>query len=68
MKIFYVLIVTVLLGGLGINVVMTSIRKILMCKAGSRDFPGAPVIKTLCFHSRERGLMPGWRTKIPHAK
>ena len=38
-----------------------------------RDFPGSPVVKTSCFNSRgystsgDVGLIPGQRTKIPHA-
>ena len=28
------------------------------------DFPGDPVVKTLCFHCRGCGLIPGWGTKI----
>ena len=31
------------------------------------DFPGAPVVKTLCFQCREHGFDPGRGTKIPHA-
>ena len=30
-----------------------------------RDFPGSPVVKTLNFHGRGRGSMPGWGIKIP---
>ena len=29
------------------------------------EFPGGPVVKTLCFHFR--GLISGWGTKIPQA-
>ena len=32
-----------------------------------RDFPGRPVVKTLRFHCRSMGLIPGWEVKIPHA-
>ena len=32
-----------------------------------RDFPGGPVVKTLRFHCRGTGLIPGQGTKIPHA-
>ena len=31
------------------------------------DFAGSPVVKTPCSHCRRCGLIPGWRTKIPHA-
>ena len=31
------------------------------------DFSGHPVVKTLCFHCRGLGLIPGQGTKIPHA-
>ena len=33
----------------------------------SRDFPGGPVVKVLPSGSWDRGLIPGRRTKIPHA-
>ena len=33
----------------------------------NRDFPGGPVVKTLHFHCRGKGSIPGWGTKIPHA-
>ena len=36
-------------------------------KGGGGDFPGGPVVKTLCFHCRWHGFEPGWGTKIPHA-
>ena len=32
-----------------------------------RDFPGSPVVKTLCFQCRGTGSIPGLGTKIPHA-
>ena len=32
-----------------------------------RDFPGSPVVKTPCFHSRGHGLIPGRGSRIPHA-
>ena len=32
-----------------------------------RDFPGGPVVKTPCFQCRGPRLIPGGRTKIPHA-
>ena len=31
------------------------------------DFPGGPVVKTLCFQCRGLGWIPGRGTKIPHA-
>ena len=31
------------------------------------DFPGGPVVKTLRFHCRGVGAIPGQGTKIPHA-
>ena len=31
------------------------------------DFPGSPVVKTLCFHCRVAGSIPGWGTGIAHA-
>ena len=33
----------------------------------SRDFPGGPVVNTLCFQGRGMGLSPGRGAKIPHA-
>ena len=33
----------------------------------SGDFPGGPVVKTLCFQCRGLGWIPAQRTKIPHA-
>ena len=33
----------------------------------SGDFPGGSVVKTLHFHCRGRGFIPGQGTKIPHA-
>ena len=33
-----------------------------------RDFPGGPVIKTLFFHCRGKGSIPGLGTKIPPVK
>ena len=32
----------------------------------SWDFPGGPVVKTLCFHCSGHGSIPGRGTKIPH--
>ena len=31
---------------------------------GCWEFPGGPVVRTLCFHCRETGSIPGCRTKI----
>ena len=31
------------------------------------DFPGGPVVKTLCLHCRGHGSIPGRGTKIPPA-
>ena len=31
------------------------------------DFPGGPVVKNMPSNAGERGLIPGWGTKIPHA-
>ena len=36
-------------------------------EVAKRDFPGYPVVKTLHFHERGWGSIPGWGTKIPHA-
>ena len=32
-----------------------------------RDFPGGGVVRTLPFNAGGAGLIPDWRTKIPHA-
>ena len=32
-----------------------------------RDFPGGPVVKTLCFQCRGHGFDPCWGKNIPHA-
>ena len=32
-----------------------------------QDFPGGPVVTSLCFHPGGMGLIPGLGTKIPHA-
>ena len=32
----------------------------------SRDFPGAPVVKNPPYNTGDMGLIPDWRTKIPH--
>ena len=29
------------------------------------EFPGGPVVRTLCFHCRGPSSIPGWGTKIP---
>ena len=34
---------------------------------GIRAFPGGPVVKNLPFNAGYVGLIPCWRTKIPHA-
>ena len=31
------------------------------------DFPGSAEVKTLCFHCRGAGLIPGQGTKVSHA-
>ena len=36
-------------------------------KISSRDFPGGPVIKIVCFQLSGCGSIPSWGTKIPHA-
>ena len=32
-----------------------------------RNFPGGPVVKNLPYNAGDKGLIPGWGTKIPHA-
>ena len=36
-------------------------------KRTRRDFPGSPVVKNLPPNAGDPGLLPKWRTKIPHA-
>ena len=31
----------------------------------SWDFPGGPVVKTVCFTAEGTSSIPGWRIKIP---
>ena len=31
------------------------------------NFPGGPVVRTLCFHYKGTGLLPGWGARILHA-
>ena len=31
------------------------------------NFPGGPVVRTLCFHYKGTGLLPGWGARIQHA-
>ena len=31
------------------------------------DFPGGPVVENPPCNSEDKDLIPGWRTKIPHA-
>ena len=42
------------------------LQKINELKIFAGDFPGCPVVKTLCFHCRGSGSIIGWGTKIPH--
>ena len=42
--------------------------KKLRLKKVSRDFPGSPVVKTHPSIAGGKGSIPGWETKIPHAK
>ena len=32
------------------------------------DFPGGPVVENLPSNAGDTGLIPGWGTKIPHAR
>ena len=31
------------------------------------NFPGGPVVRTVCFHYKGTGLMPDWGIRILHA-
>ena len=37
-------------------------------KAGTREFPGGPGVRTPCFDCRGMASIPGQGIKIPHAK
>ena len=37
-------------------------------KEQTREFPGGPVVRTLPFHCRGTGLIPGRGTKIPQVR
>ena len=37
-------------------------------KREERDFPGGPVVKNLPSNAGDTGWIPGWGTKIPHAR
>ena len=37
-------------------------------KTEERDFPGGPVVKNLPSNAGDAGWIPGWGTKIPHAR
>ena len=32
-----------------------------------QEFPGGPVVRTLCSHCRDLGSISGWGTNIPQA-
>ena len=40
-----------------------------MCKyeVSQGVFPGGPVVKNLPSNAGDKGLIPGWETKVPHA-
>ena len=42
-------------------------KLIMLLMLVNRDFPGAPVVKTLPSKERTSGSIPGWGAKIPHA-
>ena len=46
--------------------ITVKIPKILRRKKPCQDFPGGPVVKTLRFHYKGTGLIPGGGTKMPH--
>ena len=39
----------------------------LLLKTGGGDFPDGPVVKNPPCNAKDTGLIPGLRTKIPHA-
>lgn len=44
----------------------SGLGKFAVVEGLKRVFPGGPVVKTLCFHCRGTGSIPGQGTKIPH--
>ena len=49
----------------------TSIKNFFFIKKRKkvyRDFPGGPVVKNLLSKAGETDSIPGWGTKIPHAR
>ena len=49
------------------RVLSEELRARLRSSGVGGDFPGGPVVKTLCFQCRGAGSIPGRGTKIPHA-
>ena len=45
----------------------SDIPKVEGLNESKREFPGGPVIRTLHFHCRGHGSIPGPGTNIPHA-
>ena len=43
------------------------VQKLKYLKCWFWEFPGGPVVRTLCFHCRGTGSIPDLGTKIPHA-
>lgn len=42
------------------------ISPLIFKERGLRDFPGGPMVKNPPYNARDAGLVPDWRTKIPH--
>ena len=49
------------------SILSIAANKLAGLKQHLLDFPGGPVVKTLCFQWGGMGLIPGQGTKIPHA-
>ena len=45
----------------------TLIQKKKKVKRARLNFPGGPVVRTVCFHYKGTGLMPDWGIRILHA-
>ena len=55
---------------LGLNEIFwisSGVSTLLFKKVISWKFPDGPVVRTLCFHCRDPGSIPGWGTKILQA-
>ena len=50
-----------------VNVTEQCLAQWVMYDVEARDFPGGPVVKNPPSNAGDKGSVPGWGTKIPHA-